>query len=87
MTDPNPYYKLIDGEPMISPAGLALLLDLPLDDVLAEYERQTRGAANGVMQMPAEWRKRGVRVRKETQAALGYEAGMKECIDYLASKA
>ncbi|SFO14625.1 hypothetical protein SAMN04489713_104270 [Actinomadura madurae] len=82
----NPYYKLINGEPMISPAGLALLLDLPVEEVLAEYERQGKGAASGVLRMPAEWRRRGVRVRKETQAALGYEAGMKECIDYLASK-
>ncbi|MFG1855011.1 hypothetical protein ACGFJT_24475 [Actinomadura geliboluensis] len=81
MTDPNPYYRTINGEPVISPAGLALLLDLPLEDIRAQCDN----VINGTMPMPADWAKRGIRIRKETQAALGYEAGMKECIDYLAA--
>ena len=87
MTEREPLYKLIDGEPMLSTACVALLMDLPEDVLSAEMERQGCGGDPGTFRMPAAWAKRGVRVRKETQAALGYEAGLKEVIDYLAEKA
>jgi len=79
------YYRIIGGEPMVSPEGVALLVDLPVETVLAEYRRQRGPDGTGVLRMPAEWARRGQRVRRECWAALGYEAGMRECIDYLAA--
>lgn len=87
MTDTRPLYKVIDGEPMLSTRAFALLMDLPEDVLRAEVERQREKNPDSPFRVSNEWRKRGVRVRKEVQAALGYEAGMKECIDFLADKA
>ncbi|GAA4911387.1 hypothetical protein [Streptomonospora salina] len=80
------YYSLIDGEPMISLDGMALLMDLPADTVRAKWQRQG-GPDAGSLKVPEPWVKRGRRVRKEVAAALGYEPSLKESIDYLAAKA
>lgn len=79
-------YKLIGGEPMLSLDGMALLMDLPPEVVKAEWERQG-GSSATAMTIPTSWIKRGKRVYKGVSAALGYEPGMKEAIDYLAAKA
>lgn len=79
-------YQLINGEPMVSLEGMALLMDLPADIVKAEWERQG-GSSLTALSVPKSWVQRGRRVRKEVSAALGYEPGMKEALDYLAGKA
>jgi len=60
-------YDHIDGEPVVSAKGLALLLGVPEDQVraLALF----RGT--GVDALPAEWVKAGLRRSKEYQAATG----------------
>lgn len=82
----KPLYTLINGEPMISMEGMALLMDLPADVVKAEWKRQG-GTSLATFNVPKSWIQRGHRIRKEVSAALGYEPGMKETIDYLAAKA
>lgn len=82
----NELYTLINGEPMVSMEGVALLMGLPPEVVKAEFERQG-GASISTLTVPKSWVKRGKRIRKEVSAALGYEPTLKESIDYLAKKA
>ncbi|SEN90298.1 hypothetical protein [Nonomuraea pusilla] len=84
----KPLYSYVNGEPMVSDEAMALLIGVPYERVRAEIERQrAENPGSDVFRMPRAWSRQGNRIRKEVQAALGYEAGMKECIDYLAAKA
>jgi hypothetical protein len=84
----KPLYTVIDGEPMISTEAMALLMGIPYERLRAEIDRQKAAdPTSETFKLPRAWTRQGNRIRKETQAALGYEAGMKECIDYLAAKA
>lgn len=60
-------YDHIDGEPVVSAKGLALLLGVPEDQVRALA--MFRGT--GVDSLPAEWVKAGKRRSQEYQAATG----------------
>ncbi|MEO3856133.1 hypothetical protein [Acrocarpospora sp. B8E8] len=83
----SPYYRYIKGEPVITDAGLALLVGLTVEDVKAEHDRQKElFGEDHAMFLPPGWQKLGRRVRKEVSAALGHEPSMKESIDYLAAK-
>lgn len=84
MTDKQ-LYQEINGEPVVSTAGMALLMDVDEDALRAEIQRQ-RAAGREGLALPPEWIRRGHRVRKEVQLALGYEPGMKEALDYLAER-
>ncbi|GAA2861098.1 hypothetical protein [Nonomuraea rubra] len=87
MTD-TPLYTMVNGEPMISTEAVALLMGIPYERLRAEIDRQkAENPESETFKLPRAWTRQGNRIRKETQAALGYEAGMKECIDYLAAKA
>lgn len=60
-------YRIIDGEPMLGPKGMSLLLGIPEQDILAESARH-----NGAQfPLPVEWIKSGRRRSKEYQAATG----------------
>lgn len=84
----TPLYRMIDGEPMISTEAMALLMGLPYERLRAEIDRQrAENPESKTFKLPRAWTRQGNRIRKEVQAALGYEAGMKECLDYLAAKA
>lgn len=83
-----PLYDYVNGERVLSTQAMALLTGVSYERVKAEIERQQAGASGTFsFRMPREWARQGNRIRKEVQAALGYEAGMKECIDYLAANA
>jgi len=83
-----PLYSYVNGEPMVSAEGMALLIGIPYERLKAEFDRQRAENPDAEMfRMPRAWSRQGNRLRKEVQAALGYEAGMKECLDYLAAKA
>ncbi|MGW5299084.1 hypothetical protein ACWEQV_12580 [Rhodococcus aetherivorans] len=60
-------YTLVDGEPMIGPKGMSLLLGVPIEDILAESKRSNGEAFS----LPTEWIKSGRRRSKEYQAATG----------------
>lgn len=84
----KPLYSYVNGEPMVSTEAMALLIGVPYERLKAEIERQrAENSGSDSFRMPRAWSRQGNRIRKEVQAALGYEAGMKECIDYLAAKA
>lgn len=83
-------YRMVNGEPALSDAGVALLVGVPPAEFKAEIDRQQE-AANRIGQtftfrMPPEWARQGNRIRKEVSAALGYEPGMKDALDYLAAR-
>lgn len=84
----EPLYTYVNGEPMLSTEAMALLIGVPYERVRAEIDRQrVENPSSDSFRMPRAWSRQGNRIRKETQAALGCEAGMKECLDYLAAKA
>lgn len=74
-------YTYVDGEPVVSVKGLAILLGVPLDQVraLALF----RGT--GVGALPPEWVKAGKRRSKEYQAATGRD-DMLGALEYWAAK-
>lgn len=74
-------YRCVDGEPVISAKGLALLLGVPEDQVRA------LAATHGtdVAHIPAEWVKAGRRRAKEYQAATGRD-DMLGALEYWAEK-
>ena len=74
-------YDHIDGEPVVSAKGLALLLGVPEDQVraLALF----RGT--GVDALPTDWVKAGLRRSKEYQAATGRD-DMLGALEYWARK-
>ncbi|WP_395704749.1 hypothetical protein [Rhodococcus ruber] len=60
-------YRIIDGEPMLGPNGMSLLLGISEQDILAESARH-----NGAQfPLPVEWIKSGRLRSKEYQAATG----------------
>lgn len=84
----KPLYTYVNGEPMVSTEAMALLMGIPYERLRAEIDRQrAENPESETFKLPRAWSRQGNRIRKEVQAALGYEAGMKECIDYLAAKA
>lgn len=84
----KPLYRYVDGEPMVSTEAMALLIGVPYERVRAEIDRQrAENPGSDSFRMPRAWSRQGNRIRKGVQAALGYDAGMKECIDYLAANA
>lgn len=84
----KPLYTVINGEEMVSAEAMALCIGIPYERLKAEFDRQrAENPDSETFKMPRAWSRQGNRIRKETQAALGYEAGLKECIDYLADKA
>lgn len=83
----NPLYTYINGELMLSAEGTALALGIPVEKLKAEWQRQKDlGIAETSFFLPVGWQRQGVRLRKEVQAALGYDAGLLECIEYLAAQ-
>ncbi|MFC4535689.1 hypothetical protein [Sphaerisporangium dianthi] len=83
----QPLYRVIDGEPCISTAGMALLMGVPVEELRAEQARQrAAGVPADRFQMPHAWIKQGRRIRKEVSAALGREPAMREVLDYLAAR-
>ncbi|MCK0091218.1 hypothetical protein MWU77_10545 [Rhodococcus sp. F64268] len=77
----NELFREIDGEPMIAPKGMSLLLGVPLTDILAESARH-----NGQQwTLPAEWIKSGIRRSKEYQAATG-RSDMHGALEYWAAR-
>lgn len=88
MAKGSPYYRVVGGEALVSHEGFALLMGIPIDTFKAEVRRQqdASGAPGEFsFRVPAPWAKAGRRIRKEVAAALGYEPGMAEAIDYLAA--
>lgn len=77
MTDPN-LYRMLDGEPVISVAGMSLLTGIPEDQI----RRAIAKGEPGQFVLPAAWIKNGIRRRKEAAAALGHEPSMTEAIEY-----
>ncbi|WFS11851.1 hypothetical protein [Rhodococcus aetherivorans] len=74
-------YTVVDGEPMIGPKGMSLLLGVPLRDIFAESKR-----SNGEhFTLPAEWIKSGRRRSKEYQAATG-QTDMLGALEYWQAK-
>jgi hypothetical protein len=84
MTNPD-LYRMINDEPMLSAAGMALLMGLTPEQVRTEIDRQTAGATSGTFYPPADWIRAGVRRRKECAAALGHEPTLLESLDYWAA--
>ncbi|MFX1757253.1 hypothetical protein [Rhodococcus sp. As11] len=74
-------YRHIDGEPVVSAKGLALLLGVSEDQVRALA--QFRGT--GVDALPPEWVKAGLRRAKEYQAATGHD-DMLGALEYWAAR-
>lgn len=60
-------YRYIDGEPMLAPKGMSLLLGIPLEEIQAESNRHNGQPWN----LPNDWIKSGKRRSKEYQAATG----------------
>lgn len=84
----KPLYTMVNGEAMVSAEAMALCIGIPYERLKAEFDRQrAENPDSETFRLPREWARQGNRIRKEVQAALGYEAGLKECIDYLAAKA
>ena len=63
----NELYRYIDGEPMLSAAGMALLLGVTEEQMRAQAER----SGTGIAALPESWVKAGNRRRKEYEAATG----------------
>jgi hypothetical protein len=76
----NDYYDdtTDPSSPLISIAGMALLVGIPTEVFRNEIERQGGGA----FQLPDEWARQGRRIAREAMAATGSES-MKDTIDYL----
>lgn len=74
-------YRIIDGEPMISAAGMALLHGITVEALTAEMTRQRQ--RTGEFKMPTEWVRQGRRIAREAMAATG-STSMRDAIDYLA---
>lgn len=74
-------YRYIDGEPVLSAAGMAVLLGV------TEEQMRTLAATHGtdVAHIPAEWVKAGRRRAKEYQAATGRD-DMLGALEYWAEK-
>lgn len=83
MSDSN-LYRVVDGEPVISTAGMALLMGIPPEAIRAAWDE---AAQAGRMTLRPEWIQGGNRRRKECAAALGYEPTLQESLDYWAAKA
>lgn len=60
-------YRYIDGEPVLSAAGMALLLGVTEEQMRAQAER----SGTGIAALPEAWVKSGIRRRKEFEAATG----------------
>lgn len=74
-------WQEVDGEPMLSPRGMAILFGVDEAEVLA-IARNEKPDGTGAGTIPQEWIRNGVRRRKAAQAALGYDAGMLQVLQY-----
>lgn len=74
-------YRIVDGEPMVSPKGVALLMGVTEDQVRAVSIFRGADVAN----LPPEWVKAGLRRRKEYEAATG-RTDMIGALEYWAAK-
>ncbi|OZE81925.1 hypothetical protein CH304_12805 [Rhodococcus sp. 15-649-1-2] len=78
------YTKEIDGDPMISTAGIALLFGISEELCNAEIKRQRSTGAEGFVP-PGEWIRNGRRRQKEYQAATGRN-DMQGALEYWAAQ-
>jgi hypothetical protein len=80
MTDDS-LYQIINGEPMVSTRGMALLMGVTVEEIKDAWDPT---AQKGYMVPRPEWVRNGVRRRKECAAALGHEPSLVESLDYWA---
>lgn len=79
----NRYYKMINGEPMVSAAGMALLVGIPAEEIEGNFDETVQ---RGRTPLRPEWIKNGIRRRKECAAAIGHEPSMVESLDFWAAQ-
>ncbi|SFO14579.1 hypothetical protein SAMN04489713_104268 [Actinomadura madurae] len=84
MTEPNPhpYYRRSDAGLSLTLSGRAALMDVPVEFVVAQLGTEPGWAER----IPPGWAERGNRVRAECWRALGWEADLFTCLDYLAGR-
>ena len=70
-------YEDLDGQPVVSTAGMAVLLGVSHSAV----QKHAAQHGSGVIALPSDWVRAGKRRQKEFEAATG-ESGMKAAIDY-----